>query len=192
MLASVVNARPPGRVGLRVLCVSLTASVCLCCRFRGQGSLVLRRKDGGIRVQGEGICLLSLPAVAHRPCQVKAYGGTRLGAWCCTGQGSGGTWRRWGALRKRGSHEGGQFSGESWAPDGLQPLEGSPQAPSCLGVTAAPTTASLAALRERGGGSKIREKQFDVSNKASLHFAKLILTPIIICCRSGRVLPTAA
>lgn len=94
--------------------------------------------------------------------------------------------------RKRGSHEGGQLSGESWAPDGLQPLEGSPQAPSCLGVTAAPTTASLAALRERGGGRKIREKQFDVSNKASLYFAKLILTPIIICCRSGRVLPTAA
>lgn len=35
----------------------------------------------------------------------------------------------------------------------------------------------------------MREKQFDVSNKASLHFAKLILTPIIICCRSGLVLP---
>lgn len=52
--------------------------------------------------------------------------------------------------------------------------------------------ASLAALSKRGGGSKIRERQFDVSNKASLHFAKLILTPIIICCRSGRVLPTAA
>lgn len=69
---------------------------------------------------------------------------------------------------------------------------GQPPSPSSPGDTPAPTAASLAALREWGGGSKIREKQFDVSNKASLHFAKLILTPIIICCRSGRVLPTAA
>lgn len=69
---------------------------------------------------------------------------------------------------------------------------GQPRAPSSPGDTSAPTAASLAALREWGGGSKIRKKQFDVSNKASLHFAKLILTPIIICCRSGRVLPTAA
>ena len=69
---------------------------------------------------------------------------------------------------------------------------GGPQTPSFPGDTPAPTAASLAALREWGGGSKIREKQFDVSNKASLHFAKLILTPIIICCRSGLVLPAAA
>lgn len=73
-----------------------------------------------------------------------------------------------------------------------QPLGGSPQVPSSPSDTSAPTTAWLAVRREWGGGSKIREKQFDVSNKASLHFAKLILTPIIICCRSGRVLPTAA
>lgn len=80
----------------------------------------------------------------------------------------------------------------SWVPDGLQAPWGQPQAPSSPSDTSAPTTASLAVLREWGGGSKIREKQFDVSNKASLHFAKLILTPIIICCRSGHVLPTAA
>lgn len=75
---------------------------------------------------------------------------------------------------------------------GSKPLGGSPLTPSSPGDTSAPTTALLAALGEQGGGGKIRETQFDVSNKASLHFAKLILTPIIICCRSGRVLPTAA
>lgn len=78
--------------------------------------------------------------------------------------------------------------GTRWAPSPL----GAAPSPSSPSDTSAPTTASLAVLREWGGGSKIREKQFDVSNKASLHFAKLILTPIIICCRSGRVLPTAA
>lgn len=79
--------------------------------------------------------------------------------------------------------------GTRWA---HSPLGAAPQAPSSPSDTSAPTAAWLAVLREWGGGSKIREKQFDVSNKASLHFAKLILTPIIICCRSGRVLPTAA
>lgn len=152
---------------------------------------MLRRKGRGIRVQGEGICLLSCPRNCHRPCQVEGYGGTRPGA-AQGGKGEGLPGESGRPWRKCGIQERGQLSGESWAPDGLQPLEGNPQAPSSLGDTSAPTTASLAALRERGGGSKIREKQFDVSNKASLHFAKLILTPIIICCRSGRVLPTAA
>lgn len=80
-----------------------------------------------------------------------------------------------------------------WGTRRAQAPWGGPQTPSSSpGDTSAPTAASLAALREWGGGGKIREKQFDVSNKASLHFAKLILTPIIICCRSGLVLPAAA
>lgn len=83
-------------------------------------------------------------------------------------------------------------SGGGAGPRRAEAPRGQPPSPSSPGDTPAPATASLAALREWGGGSKIREKQFDVSNKASLHFAKLILTPIIICCRSGRVLPTAA
>lgn len=154
--------------------------------------LVLRRELRGIRVQGEEVTFFLLPAVAHSPCLVQAFGGARPGTWFCRGQGGGGARLGWGAPEEVWEpRERTALRGEL-APDGLQPLGGSPRAPSSPGDTPAPTTASLAALREWGGGSKIREKQFDVSNKASLHFAKLILTPIIICCRSGRVLPTAA
>lgn len=181
-----------------MLCVCFSDTcVCLCaCRFRGQHSLVLWRKDRGLRVQEEGLSFTP-PAVAHRPCLAQGYGGTKpgaeaaeagRGAWCSDREPREGG----GPGRKFGRRERGQLSGPSWAPDGLQPLGDSPQTLCSPGDTSAPTTASLAALREWGGGSKIREKQFDVSNKASLHFAKLILTPIIICCRSSRVLPTTA
>lgn len=134
--------------------------------------------------------LLSPPSSC--PQDLPGAGLWRNKAWRCRGQGGGGARLGWGALEEVWEpRERTAVRGEL-APDGLQPLGGSPRAPSSPGDTSAPTTASLAALREWGGGSKIREKQFDVSNKASLHFAKLILTPIIICCRSGRVLPTAA
>lgn len=173
-----------------MVCVCLIDDFCLCaCGFRRQGPPSAEETGRGDRERGRG---------AFSPSQQlpTAFAGCWVtDAWCCRGRGRAEWSWAWdgepgkggGPWRKCGSH----VQGKPGTRRARAPW-GSPQAPSSSGDTSAPTTASLAALREWGGGSKIREKQFDVSNKASLHFAKLILTPIIICCRSGLVLPAAA